>query len=129
MDKQELKRYMADWYQRNNKDPIWKELRNKQRAQKRKDNKQKAVEYMGGKCQQCGNIYPDCCYDFHHKNPTESNDVPSTILHRSWKRIIEELNKCIMVCSNCHRIIHSQDGYIAHKKRNFQVKKKYNDKK
>ena len=117
MDKNQLKLWMADWYQRNNANPEWKEQRNKQRAQKRRDNKRKAVEFMGDRCARCGESFPDCCYDFHHKDPLDSNEVPSTILHCSWKRIEEELSKCIMVCANCHRIIHNEDGYIAHEKR------------
>ena len=118
MDKNQLKLWMADWYQRNNANPEWKEQRNKQRAQKRRDNKRKAVEFMGNCCARCGESFPDCCYDFHHKDPLDVNEVPSTILHCSWKRIEQELSKCIMVCSNCHRIIHNEDGYIAHEKRN-----------
>lgn len=122
MDKNQLKLWMADWYQRHNSDPVWKEQRNKQRAEKRRDNKRKAVEFMGSKCNKCGGSFPDCCYDFHHKDPTDINDIPSSILHCSWKRILEELSKCIMVCSNCHRIIHNEDGYIAHTKRNNGTK-------
>lgn len=112
-----MKQYQADWFQKNYTDPEWKEKKNKQRADLRRNNKRKAVEHMGGTCHRCGGIFPDCCFDFHHKDPTEVNDVPSRILHCSWKRILEELSKCIMVCSNCHRIIHNEDGYIAHEKR------------
>jgi predicted HNH restriction endonuclease len=113
----DMKQYMNDWFVKNNTNPEWKAARNKQRAQLRRNNKRKAVEYMGGVCAICGQTFPDCCYDFHHKDPTKVNDVPSTVLHCSWKRIVVELAKCIMVCSNCHRIIHNEDGYIAHEKR------------
>ena len=122
MDKQQLKQWMAEWYQRNNSDPVWKEKRNRQRAEKRRENKRRAVEFMGGVCQKCGGVLPDCCYDFHHKDPTDTNDVPSSVLHCSWNRIVRELEKCIMVCSNCHRIIHSEDGYVAHEKRKRKLK-------
>jgi len=30
----------------------------------------------------------------------------------SWKRIVKELRKCIMVCSNCHRLIHYNNAEI-----------------
>lgn len=115
---EDMKAYQAEWFQRkNNEDPLWKAARNKQRAEKRRENKRKAVIHMGSKCMVCEAVLPDCCYDFHHKDPTVENDVPSRVLHCSWKRILEELAKCIMVCSNCHRIIHSEDGYVAHNKR------------
>ena len=118
MPVEDMKAYQAEWFQRmNNNYPEWKEDRNKKRSFKRRDNKRKAVEYMGGVCMKCGDRLPDCCYDFHHNDPTVVNDVPSGILHCSWKRILEELAKCIMVCANCHRIIHNEDGYVAHDKR------------
>jgi predicted HNH restriction endonuclease len=108
---------LQKWFKKNYSDPEWKALRNAQRAQLRRDNKTKAVKHMGSKCYKCEAILPDCCYDFHHKDPTVVNEVPSTVLHCSWKRILEELEKCIMVCANCHRIIHNTDGYVAHTKR------------
>lgn len=120
MDKKELKEYMADWYQRNNADAVWKEARNKQRAELRRNNKSKAVAHMGSKCFDCNNSFPDCCYDFHHKDSSSVNDVPSTVLHGSWKRILEEMEKCLMLCSNCHRIRHNLEGYSAHAKRVFK---------
>ena len=113
----DLKQYMKDWHTKKYADPEWKAKKNNYRAEQRRNNKTKAVAYMGGTCAVCGQVFPDCCFDFHHKNPTEDNEVPSTVLHYSWKRIVEELSKCIMVCSNCHRIIHNDDNYIAHEKR------------
>ena len=117
MDKDQLKLWMADWYQKKNADPAWKDIRNKQRSEKRRNNKRKAVEYKGGICSRCGQVFPDCCFDFHHVDVYANNEVPSSVLHKSWKSIVTELDKCIMVCSNCHRIIHNEDGYIAHEKR------------
>jgi len=108
---------LKEWFEKKYSDPEWKANRNARRAEFRRKNKTKAVEFMGNKCFRCGQSFPDCCYDFHHKDPLDNNEIPSGILHCSWKRIIEELSKCIMVCSNCHRIIHNEDGYIAHTKR------------
>lgn len=115
--------YHRDWQRaRALENPEWYKERLKQRGVKRKEAKTKAVEYMGSKCAHCGFSFPDCCYDFHHKDSSIVNDVPSAILHCSWKRIVEELDKCIMLCANCHRIVHNEEGYSAHAKRN---KKKY----
>lgn len=66
--------------------------------------KQKAVDLFGNKCAHCEQSFPNCVYDFHHVNPDEKEHI--NVFHRSWKRIQEELAKCIMLCSNCHRIHH-----------------------
>ncbi len=110
--------YHRDWQRkRAAEDPEWYEARKQRRTKLRQDNKSKAVSYKGGVCARCGQAFPDCCFDFHHIDVSAENEVPSSVLHKSWDSIITELDKCIMVCSNCHRIIHNEDGYAAHDKR------------
>ena len=73
------------------------------RAQRRK--KETVVDRFGGKCSICG--YSKCinALEFHHVE--EKHHDPSYIIMRwSWERAKEELEKCILVCSNCHREIH-----------------------
>ena len=69
--------------------------------------KQNAVDYKGGKCSSCGKTYPNVCYDFHHiDRKTKYKEVSCMITEMySWEDIKNELDKCILVCSNCHRII------------------------
>lgn len=70
--------------------------------------KTKAVEYKGGKCEKCG--YSKCiqALDFHHKNPTHKDfSISQTRLYYAWDKIKKELDKCLLVCSNCHREIHN----------------------
>lgn len=71
--------------------------------------KEKAVEYKGSKCENCG--YDKCidALEFHHKNPEEKDFGISSGNTRSWKKIKEELDKCIMLCANCHRELHSKE--------------------
>lgn len=68
--------------------------------------KQRAVEYMGGKCIECG--YDRCIWalEFHHKNPLEKDFAISQYLNLKWESVKAELDKCIMVCSNCHKELH-----------------------
>jgi len=83
------------------------------RAQKRK--KQKAVDAFGGECQICG--YDKCidALEFHHINKDDKEEKPSYVIMRwSWKRAKKELDKCILVCSNCHKEIHSVDSSLEH---------------
>ena len=71
--------------------------------------KQKAVEYKGGKCLDC-NLITDqyCVYDFHHINGKKDFSL-SKFKHKSLEWLKPELDKCILLCSNCHRIRHSKN--------------------
>lgn len=69
--------------------------------------KLRAVEYLGGKCSICG--YNKClaALHFHHIDPQTKKYSPSHVIGRwSFERVKEELDKCILVCSNCHAEIH-----------------------
>ena len=82
------------------------------RAQRRK--KMFAVEQFGGKCQICG--YDKCisALDFHHVDKTSKKENPAYVIMRwSWKKAKTELEKCILVCSNCHREIHFKSMDIS----------------
>jgi transposase len=74
------------------------------------EGKQRAVNYMGGKCSECG--YNNCirALEFHHVDPTKKSETYNKRF-RSWsfERQKKELENCILVCANCHREIHSQD--------------------
>lgn len=68
--------------------------------------KEALVEYKGGKCQICG--YNRCiqALDFHHLNPAEK-DFRLSSSSKSLDELKKEADKCILVCSNCHREIHA----------------------
>lgn len=67
--------------------------------------KMMSIKYLGGKCCKCG--YKKCIWalEFHHLNPKEKVFRLGDGITRSWKRIKKELDKCILVCANCHREI------------------------
>ncbi len=79
-------------------------------VQKRRDKlKIMAVDYKGGKCEKCG--YNKCiqALDFHHVNPSEKDfGIGHNGYTRSWEKCKKELDKCIILCANCHREIHSK---------------------
>lgn len=68
--------------------------------------KEKAVEYKGGKCEKCG--YDKCIwvFDFHHLDSKEKDFGISSYSILAWDKVKEELDKCIMLCANCHRELH-----------------------
>lgn len=67
--------------------------------------KLKAVEYKGGKCVICG--YNKCVrsLQFHHVDPSKK-DFSLSQVTRQWEKVKSELDKCIIVCANCHGEIH-----------------------
>lgn len=73
-------------------------------TKRRKTIRQKAIEYKGGKCQQCG--YNKCkeALEFHHLS-NKSFGISQKGYTRSWQKVKEELDKCVLLCANCHREI------------------------
>ena len=71
--------------------------------------KEKAVEYMGGCCITCG--YNRClaALQFHHINPYEKEFNISD--KNRWVDIVDELEKCVLLCANCHVEAHAD--YIS----------------
>lgn len=75
----------------------------------KKRTKERIVQAFGSKCALCGNKYPNEVYDLHHLDPKEKSFGLSNKhgICKSWNKIVVELRKCILVCSNCHRLIHN----------------------
>lgn len=89
--------------------------RNKLQNKKYNEFKSLAVNYKGGKCINCG--YNRCikALEFHHLDPRAKEFNISTILswrkytNRSEDELKKELDKCVLLCANCHREAH--DNY------------------
>ena len=73
---------------------------------RRKKLKELAVKYKGGKCCICG--YNKCleALEFHHLGNKDFG-FSSRGITRSWNKLKKELDKCILVCANCHRELHA----------------------
>ncbi|OGC56282.1 hypothetical protein A2200_00830 [candidate division WWE3 bacterium RIFOXYA1_FULL_41_11] len=77
-------------------------------SKRRRKLKMLAVEYLGNSCNICG--YNRClaALEFHHKEGQKKDfGLSCRGLTRSWETIKKELEKCVLVCSNCHKEIHS----------------------
>jgi hypothetical protein len=85
----------------------------KSNAERRRIVKEKAVEYLGGACKICG--YNKCIgsLDFHHINPKEKEINYSLFKTIFNKRLIDELDKCILLCANCHRELHYNEETLG----------------
>lgn len=73
--------------------------------------KDKAIEYKGGKCYCCGKSFHPAAMQFHHNNPNDKDFNWTKMRLKSWDKIQNELDKCSLVCANCHSIIHSVSKY------------------
>lgn len=73
--------------------------------------KQWALDYKGGKCEICG--YNKCsdALEFHHEDPSQKEfSLSDRNLILDWQAIKLELDKCKLVCANCHREVHSEEA-------------------
>jgi hypothetical protein len=84
-------------------------------SRKRKKSKEDLVEYKGGKCEICG--YKKCiaALEFHHKDSKKKDFSLSSGFTYGFERAKKEVDKCILVCSNCHRELHHEEGYAYNK--------------
>ena len=91
-----------------------KSARNKWRKGRRHLNRLKYEEFkVGKKCLLCNENHP-ACLDFHHKDGTKKSDRISKMVGRvPWKRLLEEIEKCDILCANCHRKLHYPEERIG----------------
>jgi len=69
-----------------------------------------AIARMGGCCADCKQTFHHSMYDFHHLNPTDKEHEPYRLFaQKDQDRIDNELAKCVLLCSNCHRFRHYTD--------------------
>lgn len=72
----------------------------------RRRRKAEAVEYKGGKCSKCGYDKSIAALQFHHRDPTQKEFSLHSGVTMSMERVKEELDKCDLLCANCHAEVH-----------------------
>jgi hypothetical protein len=97
--------------------PAWKggklesRIRETTRVKKiRKKLKQKGVDFLGGKCSNCG--YNKCIasLDFHHPDQSQKDYLFSAKYRGTWRDMKAKIKNCILLCANCHREHHYIHG-------------------
>ena len=65
-------------------------------------------------CPDCGGTFPSVCFDFHHIDEKTKILSPAMMAKQdySYKSLQEEIDKCVLICSNCHRLRHQDDVYL-----------------
>lgn len=76
--------------------------------ERNKEKKRKMREYLRNvkdiPCMDCGVKYPSYVMDLDHRDPADkAGNIDQLINRGSWKKFLEEIDKCDVICSNCHR--------------------------
>jgi hypothetical protein len=91
------------WYQDNT------EHAKSYQAQRRRISKKRAADLLGGVCERCEFDHL-AALDFHHKDPSQKLFRLSEAIVRTkqytWEQIVQEVEKCELLCKNCHAIEH-----------------------
>ena len=64
------------------------------------------------KCTKCEQNHP-AALDFHHTDPSEKENLVSKLVSSGcFAAAMEEVQKCIVLCANCHRIHHYEENSV-----------------
>lgn len=61
---------------------------------------------LNNPCMCCGESEP-ACLEFHHLDPSQKEFGVTSSSNRSWDKMWEEIQKCVVLCANCHRKVHA----------------------
>jgi hypothetical protein len=96
--REKKKEYQKEYYQKTKDAQL--EAREKGRKPKR-DYLRRAKSVP---CMDCGILYPFYVMDFDHRDPSDkSSNVSKLVKTGTLQELIDEIAKCDVVCSNCHR--------------------------
>ena len=101
--REQMRAYEKEWRKR----PESIKKRTGYDVRRLRKNKQRAIDYKGGKCACCGYNKCRAAMEFHHTDPLKKEGETSKLKGGTWERFKKELDKCILLCSNCHRELHS----------------------
>jgi hypothetical protein len=60
----------------------------------------------GKPCADCGQTFPPRAMDFHHTNGVKEAGIGDLLSRASRQRILDEIEKCVILCATCHRLRH-----------------------
>lgn len=69
-----------------------------------------SLEYKGNQCELCGYNRCSDALEFHHLDPPQKDfNLSDRSIVLDWQSVKKEIDKCILVCANCHREIHAEE--------------------
>lgn len=87
-------------------DRICKTCKNQNLKKRRFEQRLRIIEYKGGKCERCDVVGSPAIYDLHHRDPAKKEFQVNTKNLHKWEHIVDEIDKCHLLCANCHREVH-----------------------
>jgi 5-methylcytosine-specific restriction endonuclease McrA len=100
--------YMKSWKGKKALGSLCKICATKKTITRKRSNKAAYVKMKGGCCQACGFDKYDGALEFHHVDPATKEDrIGRMAKGPSSPELLAELAKCVLVCSNCHKMIHA----------------------
>ena len=115
-------------YYLDNHEEICRKNRHRRRKNRQKINaqnkgrmvklKQKFVELAGQKCQRCGYDEFNSGLEFHHIDPESKDSTPTKVIYSGdFDAAYSELDKCALLCRNCHQAFHADEWDATFTKR------------
>lgn len=112
--KKEQQEYQQEWY-KENKD-YFKDYYKSNRIKRRFLLRECMLNLKINGCAICGYNININALSFHHVNPEDKKfNLSINSMNYKASKIIQEINKCILLCANCHREIHSLEQDIYYK--------------
>lgn len=75
--------------------------------------KRSLIEEFGPNCADCGGSFHHSVIDFHHIDPSVKENHVSAFMASTFEAAREEARKCVVLCSNCHRVRHASTDIDA----------------
>jgi len=99
-DKAKIAKYQKTWYEKN-------KVKHGENVRKNKLERLAWVRGLGLKCKVCREDHPSRL-DFHHRDPKQKYKGVMEMARDGYseERILKEIKKCDVLCSNCHRYHH-----------------------
>ena len=91
-------------------DPVLRELNRKSSLKSLRERQNRlhdiVIELKSKPCMDCGGVFHPCAMDFDHREGEEKTDCVARLIAqcRPIEDILAEIEKCDLVCANCHRI-------------------------
>jgi len=80
----------------------------------------KAINFLGGKCEDCGETNVQTL-EFHHKDENDKDCSIFELLDCRWSVIEKEISKCNLLCRNCHNKLHFGEDNVGRWKSNKKI--------
>jgi hypothetical protein len=104
--KEKNREYQKKHYENKKEYYITKARESKKKVKQEFDEYKKTL-----KCSMCEENHP-ATLDFHHTDPREKEIIISKAVSRNWgwESLNKEIDKCVVLCSNCHRKLHYEEN-------------------